>query len=148
MMATVMATNPAQQPVDDGSSVVKKVETVQQGLAVLFNEINQRTPDSPIGGAVQDLMRAMSEVQRHVLAVGPDLMEGTEDDTSGGVETPSPDQDLTGGDELPPDTGGGQLPPEAMTAEDPGPMGPGPFNEAGRGMNAALMDAARRRPPR
>jgi hypothetical protein len=137
---------------DRGAEVSKAAQGAIQALAMLFDAVNQTAPDSPIAGAVQDLLKATSEVKRHILAVGPDLQQGTSDDG-----TPPPDEAPPGGpmdegdfaadigaEEAP---GGVPGPGDDGAPIDPGPMGPGPFNAAGRGMNAALLNAAKRRQP-
>jgi hypothetical protein len=131
-------------PLDD--AVSGHAEKTLQAMALLFDAVRQKSPDSPLVGAIQDLMTATSEVKRHIVQIGPDLEEGTEDDATGAVDTPAegpapPDAEMPMGD------AGmeGAMPPDAPM--DPGPMGGGPMNEAGRGMNQALADAAKRKQP-
>lgn len=91
-------------------------EKALQALSLLYNSCHKVNPDSPICQAVQDLMTATAEVMRYVEQVGPDLEEGTADDTGG-------------------------MSPEMVMGRDPGPMGGSPMSEAGRGFSQALADA-------
>ena len=91
-------------------------EKALQALSLLYNSCHKTNPDSPICQAVQDLMTATAEVMRYVEQVGPDLEEGTADDTGG----PAPDM---------------------AVGRDPGPMGGSPMADAGRGFSQALADA-------
>lgn len=83
-------------------------------------------------------MKATSEVKRHIMSVGPDLQEGTPDDTAPESAPPAAEGDMPESESPYADE---------AAAEDPGPMGPGPFAAAGRGMNQALLDAAKRKQP-
>lgn len=135
-------------PQDPTADVAKAASSAVQSLAMLFDAVHQTQPDSPIASAVQDLMKATSEVKRHITQVGPDLTEGTPDDVGDPTgESPEdmaaePEGEPPAEGEMPPDE-----PPVPDAPVDPGPMGGGPFNEAGRGMNAALLDAAKRKQP-
>lgn len=99
-------------------------EKALQALSLLYNSCHRVNPDSPICSAVQDLMSATAEVLRYVEQVGPDLEEGTPDDNPEAAPMEEP-----------------------MMGRDPGPMGPGAMNEAGRGFDQALMAASQPAPP-
>ena len=139
-----MPTMSTQPPQDPSADVAKAAASAVQSLAMLFDAVHQTQPDSPIASAVQDLMKATSEVKRHITQIGPDLQEGTDDDMSDPMgESP---EDMAAEPEGEPLTEG-EGDPSAEAPVDPGPMGGGPFNQAGRGMNAALLDAAKRKQP-
>jgi hypothetical protein len=115
-----MSTNakPAMPEDPNVAGVGKAGEDALKALAVLYNQCHRTNPDSPICDAVQQLQSAVAEVMRYVEQVGPDLQEGTPDDTG---------------------------PPPEM-GRDPGPMGGSPMAAAGRGFDQALMGAAQQPP--
>lgn len=117
-----MSTNLKPQTVQPDQNVVevaKAGESALQALAVLYNNCHRQNPDSPICQAVQDLMSATAEVMRYVEQVGPDLTEGTADDSPEAAPAP-----------------------EMGTGRDPGPMGGSPMAAAGRGFDQALAEAS------
>lgn len=125
-MDPMNAPNATAAPADPYAAVSKQASAVMQALALMYKECHQVEPDGPLCNAIQQIMKAVSEVERHIKAHGPNPV---------GAGGP-PVQDHT------------QTPAEVGAA--PGPGGPpprGPFGAAAQGLHQDMMTAAKRKQP-
>lgn len=130
---------PPGQQQSGNPNLEKAADAVVQGLAKLYKEIQVAEPDSPLGDAVMNILKATVEVQRNA-----------------GMSVP-PAAEAAAGGEMPPEEGGmppGDMespaedmaePPDAEMAE--GEAGPPPTDMAGAvsGLHNDMMAAAKRR---
>lgn len=120
-MDPMMSAAPANDPY---AQLSKQATAVVQALSVMYKECHQIEPDGPLCNAIMQIMKAVSEVERHIKSHGPTPAGPPADNTPapGGPEmTPAPD----------------------VTA----PAGRGPFGAAAAGLHQDMMAAAKKRQP-
>lgn len=110
---------------DPYAAVAKQASAVIQALALMYKECHQIEPDGPLCAAIQQIMKAVSEVERHIKMHGPAAPEAD--------SSPAPDHAMP-------------APPDAAPEEGP-PMGGSPFAAAARGLHTDMMTAAKRKQP-